>query len=178
MHYFIDKIMIQDYNFFQYLYKRYRRPSLIRMMYYISFLGGASFTLLLTFILILFGENEIYRLGWQMLLALSSSYLFVHCMKRIVNRPRPYKMFNLIDLFKIPAESYSFPSGHTTSSFALALTISYYFPKLSLLCFSLAVLVGFSRIYLGVHYPSDVIIGALTGITFSIIVNICFYYVI
>jgi undecaprenyl-diphosphatase len=59
--------------------------------------------------------------------------------------------------------SYSFPSGHAASAFAGAWLLSHHYSRLAPLWFAIAALTGFSRIYLGVHYPGDVASGALLG---------------
>jgi len=56
-------------------------------------------------------------------------------------------------------KDYSFPSGHTSASFAIATTIAFNMPRLSIVAFILAFAIGISRIYLGVHYPTDVMAG-------------------
>jgi undecaprenyl-diphosphatase len=58
----------------------------------------------------------------------------------------------------------SFPSGHTTVAFACATVLSYFAPKLAPVLFLLALAIGFSRIYVGVHYPLDVLGGAALGV--------------
>jgi len=63
--------------------------------------------------------------------------------------------------------SWSFPSGHTGASFAGAWLLSSVWPKRSPVFLGLAALVGVSRVYVGAHYPGDVIVGAVLGITFS-----------
>lgn len=65
--------------------------------------------------------------------------------------------------------TWSFPSGHTASSFAAATGIFYIDKKKGIIPFILAFLIGFSRIYIHVHYPSDVVAGMLTGIIFGLI---------
>jgi undecaprenyl-diphosphatase len=66
-------------------------------------------------------------------------------------------------LVGVPTTS-SFPSGHTSTSFACAYVISRLAPRLTVFVYVLAALIGFSRIYVGVHYPLDVLAGAVLGL--------------
>ena len=99
--------------------------------------------------------------------------LFVNnvIVKNAVARARPYDTYNdLITLIKKPRDT-SFASGHTTASFAAAgILVRFLNRPLSAAVICYAVLVGYSRLYLGVHYPSDVICGCLIGISGSIAV--------
>lgn len=65
--------------------------------------------------------------------------------------------------------SHSFPSGHTTSSFACATVIAALAPRLAIPAFVLAAAIGFSRVYVGVHYPLDVLAGAVLGISIGLL---------
>jgi undecaprenyl-diphosphatase len=65
----------------------------------------------------------------------------------------------------LPSDQFSFPSGHTAAAFAMATLVSFHFPILTLPVIIWALLVGFSRIYLGVHYPTDILAGIVIGVT-------------
>ena len=84
--------------------------------------------------------------------------------KYAVQRDRPPTV--ILDpkpLMEVPTTS-SFPSGHTSTSFACAYVISRLAPRLTIPVFALAALIGFSRVYVGVHYPLDVVAGAIFGL--------------
>lgn len=112
------------------------------------------------------------------LFALFVSNAIVYLLKFIIAEPRPFLTLPNVDLLVYENGSYSFPSGHTASSFAAAVVIGLkykfnfrgksYGLIYPLLAF--AGVVGFSRIYVGVHYPLDVAVGALIGILSALIV--------
>jgi undecaprenyl-diphosphatase len=83
--------------------------------------------------------------------------------KPLIRRTRPpYGAAEIVPLVAIPV-TYSFPSGHATTAFAAAAAADTFYPRLRVVLYGLAGLVGFSRVYLGVHYPSDVAAGAVFG---------------
>lgn len=85
--------------------------------------------------------------------------------KQIIKRERPYNRYLELDPV-VFENSYSMPSGHTSSAFATATSLSLAYPKWYVIApsFLWAGSVGYSRMHLGVHYPSDVFIGALVGV--------------
>ncbi|MBP7901986.1 MAG: phosphatase PAP2 family protein [Spirochaetes bacterium] len=84
-------------------------------------------------------------------------------LKDIVERPRPFAAYGF-DLLIQPPPSFSFPSGHAASSFSSAVIFYHFIGRKAYPFIAAAFLISFSRIYLMVHYPSDVIAGALLGI--------------
>lgn len=92
-------------------------------------------------------------------------------LKNTIQRPRPYDKFPLVDMVIGRYRSFSFPSGHTASSFAAAYILSRYLKRFSLVFWSLAALISFSRMYLFLHYPSDVLGGVVLGLFCGVLVS-------
>jgi undecaprenyl-diphosphatase len=100
---------------------------------------------------------------WQVLLwvaaADGAAQLSTSLIKLAVPRHRP-RVHTLVS----EPHTHSFPSGHAASSFACAIVLASYAPRLRVLLWVLAALIAFSRVYVGVHYPLDVLAGAIIGI--------------
>jgi undecaprenyl-diphosphatase len=87
-------------------------------------------------------------------------------------RVRPCQALQGVRLLVGCSDSFSFPSGHATNAFALAAFFATYYRQRALLLFVMAALVGYSRIYVGVHYPADVLAGAVLGVAFGLAVGV------
>lgn len=83
-------------------------------------------------------------------------------LKPLINRPRPFQVYDLSPLISPPIGS-SFPSGHAASSFAVAVYLYCWDIKYKNVYIWMAVVMAISRLYVFVHYPSDVLVGALVG---------------
>lgn len=149
-----------------------RSDLLTPFMKVITFLGnGGWFWVLCAVVLLVFSRTR--KTGYAAVLSLIFGVIVTNLfLKNIVARPRPFtEIEGLIPLIKKPTD-FSFPSGHTTASFAVALVMLRMLPKkYGIPAVVLAALVAFSRLYLGVHYPTDVLAGflvALAGSTLAV----------
>ncbi|AWI07260.1 phosphatase PAP2 family protein [Clostridium drakei] len=112
----------------------------------------------------------IHMVGVKCTISLILSTIVSQIFKKSVSRIRPFLIVNNLNIKKIGIDEYSFPSGHTTAAFTICVMISLFCPSIAFLLILLASLVGISRIYLGVHYPSDVFAGAILGTLSSFLV--------
>lgn len=140
------------------------------LMNRITHMGGATLTILFTLGMSIFGASPWNEVAMQSFLALTLSHVPVHIMKKKYPRLRPYLVLPHINICKKPLTDHSFPSGHTTAIFAVVIPFVLAWPLLGLMLLPLALLVAISRMYLGLHYPSDCAAGAIIG-TLSAIVT-------
>lgn len=151
-------------NFFYSL----RIPFLTKIMVFISFLGGEFIIAATILIIILLFLKKHKKESVIFAFIIEMSFLINSLLKNVVQRPRPH--FHPL----IVENNYSFPSGHAMDSFVFYTTLSYLVfhftrnKKLGILSIILSTilifLIGISRIYLGVHYPTDVIAGYFGGL--------------
>lgn len=123
--------------------------------------GGATATAAFSLALLLFPGTR--PLGGMTLAANLLSHLVVQALKRSVTRPRPGAASRgIVPLVELP-DAFSFPSGHATAAMAIAVPVTWVMPMAGGPLLLLALLVGASRVYLRVHYPTDVVVGQLLG---------------
>lgn len=143
-------------------------PLLDQIMVFLTTLGnGGMVWIALSIVLLAIPKYRIY--GLTMLVALLISVIFGNViLKNVVARPRPSWIDPSVKLLIPNPTDYSFPSGHTFTSFAAAGSLFLYNKKFGTAAIVLAILIGFSRMYLYVHYPSDVLAGALFGLAAAV----------
>ena len=131
----------------------------------ITKLGDAGIVwIILTVILLLIPKTR--KAGGYMAVALIADLIICNVIiKPIVARPRPYSINKTVQLLVTPLKDYSFPSGHTAASFASVSAL--YFAgkkKVAAGALILSIFIAFSRLYLYVHYPTDVLGGLIIGL--------------
>ncbi|MBC7089399.1 MAG: phosphatase PAP2 family protein [Methanobacteriales archaeon] len=143
-----------------------RNPFFDFLMPIITFAGTRIFWISISIILLFLGEKG-KRTAFTCLLALFLGYFLSELLKAVFQVPRPFEVIEWVRISTI-AGGYSLPSGHTTASFSGFLIIGVNYGRLPIFL-SLAVLVGISRIYMGLHYPSDVVLGGLLGMLCALV---------
>jgi undecaprenyl-diphosphatase len=129
----------------------------------ISWLGNGIFWYVLILGLpFLFDAHAISRSVQFTATGIMGVMLYKFLKQRFV-RERPYISHLRIRVGALPLDRYSFPSGHTLHAVSFAILFSFYFPALMWIVLPFAVLVALSRVVLGLHYPTDVAVGALIG---------------
>ncbi len=141
-----------------------RNPILTPIFVFITHLGDAGiFWIALSLFLCIFKKTRkagVFALGALILSVLVNNVF----LKNVIGRIRPYEIIAGLECLVKHATDASFPSGHTGASIAAATVYMKELPKkFSIPALILAILISLSRLYIGIHYPTDVIAGAITG---------------
>jgi membrane-associated phospholipid phosphatase len=120
-------------------------------------------------------DKKLSKTADILVVSTAANVLFTTAIKFAVNRQRPFNTYpDIINKSGKPTEDASFPSGHTSTAFMLATFLTLEYPKWYVIIptYTYAALVGYSRMHLGVHYPTDVICGAIIGSGCAILTHI------
>ncbi|MEK8088596.1 phosphatase PAP2 family protein [Thermithiobacillus plumbiphilus] len=158
-----ETLAAQECRLLRWLNQCLDRDLFCNTMIFASRVGdGVAWYTLVIFVLWWQGIN-----GWRGILAAAIATglcigLFKY-MKHRTSRPRPFEVMKDLRTALAPLDEWSFPSGHAMNAFSAAVVVQMYFPALGLVIWPLAVLVAISRVALGLHYPTDVLAGAVLG---------------
>lgn len=100
-----------------------------------------------------------------------SRFVFAEAIRFFYERARPFEILEGVKMLIMHEASPAFPSGHASFSFALASAVYYYYPKTGALFFIGAIFMGISRVVAGIHWPLDILGGAIAGILAAWLVN-------
>lgn len=155
-------------SFLPQVFASIQNPFLDKMMMFLSFLGdGGIVWILIT--LAMLASKKYRRAGIASAISLLLCFLAGnYVIKPLVGRVRPCNVYPLVDLIIKRPEDFSFPSMHTATAFSVAIIILCANKKFGIPSVILATLIALSRVYLLVHYTTDIIAGALFGTAFAL----------
>lgn len=160
----MDIILQWDANVLLWIQENMRTEWMTVIMKAITRLGdGGCLWIVLAVMLLVIGKTR--KVGFASAVALIITFVTVNLgIKNFVARTRPYEVIEGLTRLVGEQSDFSFPSGHSAHAFAVGVVILIMMPrKIGVPIFVISVLMAYSRLYVGVHYPTDVIAGALIG---------------
>lgn len=160
----LKNLMNWEFKFFRFVKGSGRSRFLLHILPWLTHIGS-HFAVIL-FILVSWIITKELKVLFGLLLLYAVQNLIIYLLKFIVRRRRPLPRHEMESrVSKGPGEIIdpSFPSAHTTFSFMIATVLSFWFPRYQLVFFLIAGFTGWTRVYLGLHYPTDVMTGGLLG---------------
>lgn len=170
-------------SLFYFFNHNFQNPIFDALLPVVTHLGGFKILLVVLIAIILYAhlkkKNTLKRITILALIAFLCSDLFAAILKWLIRESRPFVSLNNVRLLITENDPLSFPSGHTTSTLAV---VTFYvlnmrelskkhYKLIGIALMAFAVIIPFSRMYVGVHYPGDVLAGAVIGIVGALIVN-------
>lgn len=137
---------------------------ILALNFWIPFVSYVMYPLLLV-LQIMQGDARWVRA----LAAAGIPFIAVSIFRKLYNRPRPYEVFHCQPLIPKDKQGQSFPSRHVFSAFVIAMCWLFYMPSVGIMLLALAAVLAASRVIGGVHFVSDVVVGALIGILSGVI---------
>lgn len=171
-----DKLLEIDGEILLWIQQHLRADFLNPVVKGITYLGNGGI-LMIALCIILMIIPKTRRLGIVCSCSLAATFLLNNLLlKNIVARTRPYEAVDGLSRIIGQQSDYSFPSGHSGASFAVAVPIFKECPRrIGVPVLILAFLIALSRLYVGVHYPTDIIAGILLGTLFGTL-SCCIYH--
>jgi undecaprenyl-diphosphatase len=160
-----NQIQSNDYRLMRRVH-RWRAPRWIRILMMLATRGGDGWLWYALGLILVFygGEQRFSAIGAAASSAVAGIFLF-RTLKRTSRRKRPCEIEPHCWASILPPDKYSFPSGHSITAFAVAVSLGLFYPYLLTALLALAFLIAASRIVLGMHFLSDVLAGSAIGVT-------------
>ena len=172
----LDKILEIDGQILLWIQENLRMAPLTPVVKAITYSGNAGIIAIVTAIILMIIPKT-RRLGFLCGAALIVDLLVINLtIKPAVARIRPYEAVEGLKLIISHQHDPSFPSGHSAAAFTIAAVMLYEVPRrISIPVLLFAFLMGFSRLYVGVHYPTDVLCGAMIGVIIGLTVCVVYH---
>ena len=161
-----------DYRMFWVINKKYHYTALDYIMdAWTNYIWFFFLLILVIGVLLYVERSKFWTNLWYIVCCALLGGFIVFCLKHALVRMRPLSIFGpRVNVFAEKLYLYSFPSGHTQFAFSIATYLSYKLKRFWWMFFLIAVFVGISRIYVGSHFPIDVLTGAIIGIGSSFVI--------
>lgn len=168
----LESIHNYDIITFSWCLKHKHRDQAVKISRIVSFSADGP-------LYVLAGVCFLIAQNWDVSILLALGFLIERTcysrFKKLFKRNRPPEAIPGFKSVVEPSDQFSFPSGHTSAAFLIACSISFHFPFMAWILYPWACCVGMARVFLGVHFPSDVIAGATMGITIAAtLINLLF----
>lgn len=161
---FVETVKKFDLIAFRWCMGRKHSSGIAAISRWISRLGDGYCYLILALLLIAFEVSHSHDLLMAALIAFSAELPLYLLFKNTIRRNRPADAITGFNAFLVPSDKFSFPSGHTAAAFLMATLIAHFYPEYTLPGYTIAALIGSSRVLLGVHFPTDIIAGIVLGV--------------
>lgn len=164
----LDELYQMECRIFKRINSHFEKKMLNFYFRWVTNVGGAVAEILAVLILLLRSHGRLHQTAVSCAISLTVSHIIVQLLKRYFPRQRPYLALEGTKYPENPIADQSFPSGHSTAAFSVIVPLILYKPSLAILLIPIGLSVAVSRIFLGLHYPSDVLagicLGSLTGL--------------
>ncbi|MBN1377716.1 MAG: phosphatase PAP2 family protein [Gammaproteobacteria bacterium] len=165
----LERVVERDLDLCVWFNRACQYQNIKRLFALISWLGDGKFWYALMLVLPFVYGNTGWNTSLQMIIVGIGGLAVYRLIKARTHRLRPFMVHQSINLGASPLDQYSFPSGHTLHAVSFTIIAVNCFPALGWMLIPITTLVALSRVILGLHYPSDVAMGALIGASLAII---------
>ena len=136
---------------------------------FISHTGDGALYLVIAVMLLTFEPTIGVTFFWAGIIAYAFDVSLYLLLKNLIKRDRPAAKLDCYKAWITPSDQFSFPSGHTAAAFLFACLVANFYPAFTFPCFIWAGAIAVSRVLLGVHYPTDLVAGAILGSSCALI---------